>query len=54
MPYDAAAMLGFSKDGLISQILNGNPNEIPYIDVSGTYLFSKKALEEWIYSKSIK
>lgn len=51
---DAAIILGYnSSQYLIRDILGGNPEGIPYVLVDKNYLFSKKALEEWVYSKSL-
>lgn len=53
--YDAAAMLGYNDyNVLIQDINNGKLKGIPYTVIGNHYMFSKKALEEWIYNMSIK
>ena len=53
MPYDAGAMLGYEQDDFIHDIKSGNLDGIPFTQVGGRYIFSKKALEEWVYSKTL-
>ncbi len=58
--YDAQTLLGYDSDtdgGLkhfIRDIENGTLEGLPYIKINGNYLFSKKALEEWLYHRSLK
>jgi len=51
MPYEAGAMLGYNQDEFIQDIENGKLKGIPCTQVGGHYIFSKKSLEEWVYSK---
>lgn len=44
-------MLGYEQDALIIDIENGKLEGIPYTKVGGHYIFSKRALEEWVYNK---
>lgn len=50
----ARAMFGYAYDYLIQMIRDGNLEHIPYIEFGDNYIFSKKALEEWVYSRLIK
>ena len=54
IPYDAGQMLGYDQDALIIDIENGKLEGIPYAKFGNSYIFSKKALEEWIYSKTLE
>jgi len=54
MPYDAGAMLGYQSDEFIQMIKDGKLEGIPYVDLGDHYIFSKKALEEWVYNNSTK
>lgn len=54
MPYDAGYMLGYDQDALIIDIENGKLHGIPYAKLGDNYIFSKKALEDWIYSKTLE
>lgn len=52
---DAGRILGYSdNEKFIRDMGSGELKGIPYTRVSGHYLFSKKALDEWIYSNSMK
>ncbi|MDF2486588.1 MAG: hypothetical protein K0R46_2756 [Herbinix sp.] len=52
--YTAAGILLYDNQDVLKQAIdNGNKNDIPYVSINGNYLFSKKALEEWIYNKSL-
>lgn len=48
--YDAGIMLGYEQDVLIQDIESGKLEGIPYTKVGDHYIFSKKALEEWVYN----
>lgn len=54
IPYSAGQMLGYDQDALIFDIENGKLEGIPYTIVGDNYIFSKKALEDWIYSKTLE
>lgn len=47
-------MLGYDQDALIIDIENGKLEGIPYTKVGGNYIFSKKDIEDWIYSKTLE
>lgn len=51
---EAGAILGYDYNVFIQDIDNGKLKGIPYIEIGGHYVFSKKALEEWVYNMSIK
>lgn len=51
--YDAGAMLGYNESDLIRDIENGKLEGLPCTKIGGHYIFSKKALEEWIYNKTL-
>lgn len=51
--YDAGIMLGYEQDNLIQDIKSGKLEGIPYIEVGDHYIFSKKALEEWVYNRAL-
>jgi hypothetical protein len=53
MLYDAGAMLGYDPGEFIQDIKNGKLEGIPFIQVGDRYIFSKKALEEWVYGKAV-
>lgn len=50
--YEAASYLRMEESILKSTINNGNTIGIPYISTGGQIIFSKKALDEWVYSTS--
>ena len=50
--YDAEIMLGYEPNTLRQDIQKGKLEGIPYTKVGTQYLFSKKALEEWVYNRS--
>ncbi len=50
--YSAGVMLGYDRDDLIKDIDSGNLQGLPFAKIGDQYVFSKKALEEWVYSKS--
>ena len=50
MAYEAGAMLGYNQDEFIQDIENGKLKGIAFTQVGGHYIFSKKSLEEWVYS----
>lgn len=52
--YDAGVILGYEDYVLIQFIRDGKLNGLPYIDLGDHFIFSKKALEEWVYKNSIK
>ena len=52
--HDAGTMLGYASDELIQMIKDGKLEGIPYVDLGDHYIFSKKALEEWVYNNSTK
>lgn len=54
VPNEAGSLLGYNGDDLIRDIENGVISDIPYVYIGGEVRFSKKALEEWIYQKSIE
>lgn len=54
MPYGAGIILGYDQDTLIQNIENGKLEGIPYTKIGDNYIFSKKALEEWVYSKTLE
>lgn len=54
MPYDAGVMLGYDQDALIIDIENGKLEGIPFAKFGDNYIFSKKALEDWIYNKTLE
>lgn len=51
MPYGAGIILGYDPDTLIQDIENGKLEGIPFTKIGDNYIFSKKVLEEWVYSK---
>jgi hypothetical protein len=51
--YDAGVMLGYEYNAFIQDINNGKLEGIPYLEIGDHYIFSKKALEEWVYKKSL-
>lgn len=49
--YDVAAMFAYEDyDSLIKDIKSGRIEGIPYTKIGENYIFSKKALEEWVYN----
>jgi hypothetical protein len=46
---DAGAILGYDYNAFIQAIKDGKLEGIPYIDLGDHFVFSKKALEEWVY-----
>ena len=52
--FNAGRMLGYEADSFIQDINNGKLDGIPYIKLEDHYIFSKKALEEWVYNESLK
>ena len=54
LPHDAAIILGYeSQEKLVKDIRDGELQEIPYVLIDNQVRFSKRALEEWIYDKSL-
>ena len=54
LPFEAGDILGYQQqEDFIQDIKNGTLEGIPFTQVEGRYIFSKKALEEWVYSKTI-
>lgn len=53
-PYYAGLLLGYDQEDLIAKIIDGTLEGIPYVKIGNHYVFSKKALEEWIYNQSVK
>jgi hypothetical protein len=52
--YTAARILLYENPEILkNEIDNGNKNDIPYVLINGNYVFSEKALEEWIYRKAV-
>lgn len=53
--YQAAELLGYgdTNDSFILDILNGKFQDIPYTKMGRTYIFSRVALEEWVYQRAI-
>jgi len=50
---DVIDMLGYSdKIVLLADLTSDNVDDFPYLKVKGSYVFNKKAVEEWIYKKS--
>lgn len=51
--YQAAQLLGYQTgpEELITDILQGSLPGIPFTKINNNYIFSRKALEEWIYSR---
>lgn len=55
MPYEAGAMLGYDDfNALLQDITAGKIEGIPYTIIANNYVFSKKALEEWLYNRIIE
>ena len=54
LAFDAGRMLGYESNSLIQDINNGKLEGIPYIKLKDHYIFSKTALEEWVYNESLK
>lgn len=58
--YDAQILLGYDANTedeqrhFIKDIENGPLEGLPYTKINGRYLFSKKAMEEWLYNRTIK
>jgi excisionase family DNA binding protein len=48
---EAAEFLGFSKTTVYSLL---KKNAIPAAKIASHWMFSKKALEEWVYKESLK
>jgi hypothetical protein len=54
VPYQVGELLGYSDYNLlIIDIEDGKLEGIPYTRIRSNYVFSKKALEDWIYSKVV-
>jgi hypothetical protein len=52
--YDAARILLYENPELLKNEIDlGNKNDVPCVLINGNYVFSEKALEEWIYQKSL-
>lgn len=50
--YEAGGYLNMEPDDLEKLLKSTNTQEIPFFKVSDNYMFSKKALDEWIYNCS--
>ncbi len=50
--YDAGILLGYQRDDFIRAIISGELEGIPYTKLGSEYIFSRKALEEWVYNKT--
>lgn len=50
--YDATSYLGIDEATLRNVVNSGNVLGIPYVSTGGQIIFSKKALDEWIYNAS--
>ncbi len=51
---EAGALLGYQREDLINAIIKDELEGIPYTKLGSEYIFSRKALEEWVYKSSTK
>lgn len=48
--HDVAVYLGIDYDDLKQMLYQDKLKDIPYIRIKGEFIFSKKALDEWLYN----
>lgn len=53
MVYDAAAMFGYQEENFIRDIENDRLEGLPFTQIGGRYIFSRKSLEEWLYNRTL-
>lgn len=49
---EAADYLGVKQEDFISMLYSGKLDEIPYVNIKSTIVFSKKALDDWLETAS--
>ena len=49
---EAAGYLGIKEEEFSSMIYTGKLDEIPFVNINGTIVFSKKALNGWLEAAS--
>lgn len=57
MLYDLAAYLGINTENLAAfkEMIEKNKIEgLPYIKINGNFVFSKRAVDQWLYDASLK
>jgi len=49
---DYLGMYGPEKSGVLKSMLDSGTLEIPYTKIAGNIVFSKKAVDEWLYDSA--
>lgn len=49
---EAAVYLGIKEEDFRSMVYGGKLKDIPYVDIAERIVFSKKALDEWLYDSA--
>lgn len=49
---EAASYLGIKQEIFTYMVYNEQLKDLPYVNLGGSIVFSKKALDEWIYNSS--